>query len=53
LFKELETTIDNKHGTVGCIALDSYGNIAMEFNTSEMFRGCIKSNGEKMTAIFK
>jgi beta-aspartyl-peptidase (threonine type) len=41
------------NGTGGVIALDSNGNIAMEFNTSGMFRGYIKSTGEKEIAIFK
>ena len=40
-------------GTGGVIGLDKSGNIAMEFNTSGMFRGYIKSSGEKYTAIFK
>ena len=40
-------------GTGGVIALDADGNIAMEFNTSGMFRGYIKSTGEKEIAIFK
>jgi beta-aspartyl-peptidase (threonine type) len=40
-------------GTGGVIGLDKYGNIAMEFNTSGMFRGFIKSNGEKQIGIFK
>lgn len=40
-------------GTGGVIGLDRNGNIAMEFNTSGMFRGYIKSNGEKKVAIFK
>jgi beta-aspartyl-peptidase (threonine type) len=40
-------------GTGGVIGLDKSGNIAMEFNTSGMFRGFIKSNGEKQIAIFK
>ncbi len=40
-------------GTGGVIALDTNGNIAMEFNTSGMFRGYIKSTGEKEIAIFK
>lgn len=40
-------------GTGGVIGLDKFGNVAMEFNTSGMFRGFIKSNGEKYTAIFK
>ena len=40
-------------GTGGVIGLDKNGNIAMEFNTPGMFRGYIKSNGEKNVAIFK
>jgi beta-aspartyl-peptidase (threonine type) len=40
-------------GTGGVIALDAKGNIAMEFNTTGMFRGFIKSTGEKEVAIFK
>ncbi len=40
-------------GTGGVIALDAQGNIAMEFNTSGMFRGFIKSTGEREVAIFK
>jgi beta-aspartyl-peptidase (threonine type) len=40
-------------GTGGVIGLDKAGKVAMEFNTSGMFRGYIKSNGEKQVAIFK
>ena len=40
-------------GTGGVIGIDSKGNIAMEFNTSGMFRGYSKSNGDKEVAIFK
>ncbi len=40
-------------GTGGVIAVDANGNIAMEFNTSGMFRGFIKSTGEKEILIFK
>lgn len=40
-------------GTGGVIGLDRNGNIAMEFNTSGMFRGYIKSSGEKEVAIFR
>lgn len=40
-------------GTGGVIAVDANGNIAMEFNTNGMFRGFVKSNGEKEIAIFK
>ena len=40
-------------GDGGVIAVDAKGNIAMEFNTSGMFRGFAKSTGEKVIAIFK
>jgi len=40
-------------GTGGVIGLDKNGNIVMEFNTSGMFRGYIKSDGERNVAIFK
>lgn len=40
-------------GTGGVIAADKQGNVAMQFNTSGMFRGYIKSTGEKKIAIFK
>ncbi len=40
-------------GTGGVIAVDAEGNIAMEFNTTGMFRGYIKSTGEKQIAIFE
>jgi beta-aspartyl-peptidase (threonine type) len=40
-------------GTGGVIGLDKAGNISMEFNTPGMFRGYIKSNGEKQIGIFK
>lgn len=39
-------------GTGGLIAVDHTGNITMPFNTSGMFRGYIKSDGEKEIAIF-
>lgn len=40
-------------GTGGVIGVDAQGNIAMEFNTSGMFRGYIKSSGERKVAIFE
>lgn len=40
-------------GTGGVIGLDKSGNVAMEFNTSGMFRGYIKSSGEKVISIFR
>jgi L-asparaginase / beta-aspartyl-peptidase len=39
-------------GSGGVVAVDKYGNVAMPFNTSGMFRGYIKSTGEKEIAIF-
>ncbi len=39
-------------GTGGFIAIDAKGNITMPFNTSGMFRGYQKSDGEKEIAIF-
>lgn len=39
-------------GTGGFIAIDRNGNIAMPFNTSGMFRGFSRSDGDKEIAIF-
>lgn len=36
LKQEREATINDKHGTVGCVALDSYGNIAAGTSTGGM-----------------
>jgi len=51
--KEEIRKLTELNGTGGVIALDANGNIAMEFNTSGMFRGYIKAAGEKEIAIFK
>lgn len=51
--KEEIRKLSELEGTGGVIALDAQGNIAMEFNTSGMFRGFIKSTGEREVAIFK
>lgn len=40
-------------GDGGAIALDVEGNIAMPFNTSGMYRGWIKPDGNRGTAIFR
>jgi L-asparaginase / beta-aspartyl-peptidase len=37
----------------GLIAIDSQGNIVMPFNTEGMYRGYMKSNGEKKVLIFR
>jgi len=39
-------------GTGGVIAVDKKGNIAMEFNTSGMYRAYLKSNGETYIGIY-
>jgi len=39
-------------GIGGIIAVDKNGNIAMPFNTSGMFRGFVKSDGEMKVAMF-
>ncbi len=39
-------------GTGGFVAVDKEGNPVMQFNTSGMFRGYLKSNGDKQIAIF-
>ena len=40
-------------GDGGAIALDRHGNIAMPFNTSGMYRGWIKPDGTRGTAVFR
>jgi len=40
-------------GDGGAIAVDAQGNIALPFNTTGMYRGWIRSNGERGTAIFR
>ncbi len=40
-------------GTGGLIAIDNRGTITLPFNTPGMFRGFIKSTGEKEIAIFE
>lgn len=40
-------------GEGGVIAVDKDGNVAMPFNTSGMYRGFVKSTGEKEISIFK
>jgi beta-aspartyl-peptidase (threonine type) len=40
-------------GEGGLIAIDAQGNIAMPFNSAGMYRGYMKSNGEKDVLIYK
>lgn len=44
--------LKNAGGNCGIIGIDRKGNIAMEFNTSGMFRGYITSDGRKEVLIF-
>jgi L-asparaginase / beta-aspartyl-peptidase len=39
-------------GTGGVVAVDRQGNVAMPFNGAGMFRGYLKSTGERVTAIY-
>ncbi len=39
--------------TGGVIAVDRHGNVSMPFNTSGMYRGYVKSTGEKEISIFR
>jgi L-asparaginase / beta-aspartyl-peptidase len=49
----IQNKLPNLGGDGGLIGLDKYGNITMQFNTEGMYRGYIKSSGEKMVAVFK
>jgi beta-aspartyl-peptidase (threonine type) len=40
-------------GDGGAIALDAQGNISMPFNTSGMYRGWIRPDGSRGTAVFR
>ena len=40
-------------GDGGAIALDTAGNIAMPFNTPGMFRGWVRTDGSRGTAVFR
>ena len=48
---EIKKLTDLK-GTGGVIAVDKKGNIAMEFNTSGMYRAYLKSNGKTYIGIY-
>jgi beta-aspartyl-peptidase (threonine type) len=45
--------LKNQGGIGGIIAVDKNGNVAMPFNTSGMFRGFVKSDGEMKVAMFE
>ena len=48
----IQQSVSQLGGDGGAIALDRDGNIAMPFNTSGMYRGWIRPDGTRGTAIF-
>jgi L-asparaginase / beta-aspartyl-peptidase len=48
----VQEKVKNAGGDCGIIAVDGKGNIVMEFNTTGMFRGYVKSDGKKEVFIF-
>ncbi len=53
LKRVIHTEIDSLGGDGGLIGLDKDGNIAWDFNTAGMYRGYIKSTGEKLIRFYK
>lgn len=51
--KVIHETLEKVDGRGGLIAVDGQGNIAMPFNTSGMYRGYVKSSGEKAVLIYE
>jgi beta-aspartyl-peptidase (threonine type) len=49
----INNTLKDVGGEGGLISVDKDGNIAMPFNTPGMFRGYLKSSGEKKVLIYK
>ncbi|MEL6124469.1 MAG: isoaspartyl peptidase/L-asparaginase, partial [Bacteroidota bacterium] len=49
----VNTTLVDKGGSGGLIAVDHLGNVAMPFNSAGMYRGYAKPNGERVIAIFE
>jgi len=46
-------TLNGEHGDGGIIAIDAKGDIATPFNTEGMYRGWVKADGSRGTAIFR
>jgi len=49
----INTTLVEKGGTGGLIALDAKGNVAMPFNTPGMYRAYLKAGGEREIFFFE
>ena len=50
-YEVINTVIPAAGGDGGAIALDREGHIAMPFNSGSMFRGWVKPDGSRGTAI--
>ena len=50
--KVIHEKLEPAGGKGGIIAVDNKGNVVMDFNTSGMFRGYAKSNGEREILMF-
>jgi beta-aspartyl-peptidase (threonine type) len=48
---ERESSVNDKHGTVGCVALDQYGNIAAGTSTGGMMNKRYGRIGDSMTVV--
>lgn len=51
--EEIQKKIPELGGDGGIVAIDKYGNIVMEFNTSGMFRASMNDLGELYVGMFK
>jgi len=51
--KVITEKLSDAGGTGGVVAVDWQGNVSMPFNTSGMYRGYVKSTGEKKISIFR
>ena len=51
--KIIQEKLKLQGGEGGLIAVDAKGNIAMEFNSTGMFRGYVRQNGEKKVMLFQ
>lgn len=51
--KQVISELGNLGGDGGIIALDQKGNVAMDFNTSGMYRGTVDENGNISVYIYK
>jgi len=48
----INKTLKDVDGAGGLIAIDKYGNVAMPFNTTSMYRAYLKANGERVVELY-